>query len=76
MMAHEPEVTEQTMETVLERIEHSDDREITHILNAISARYANYYPDWELLILSMHKDPDRRKEDIESICRTLKQTYE
>lgn len=76
MMTQEPKETGQPMEAVLERIEHSVDREIAQILNAISARYANFYPDWELLILSMHKDPDRRKEDIESICRALKQTYE
>jgi len=49
---------------VLERIDHSDDREIGDILGAIIKRFNRIHPDYELVFTSLHKEGDVRLQEI------------
>ena len=56
---------------VLERIEQANDLEIQEIIDSIICRYNEYYPEWEVMFLSLHKDKNKRKDDIARIIDML-----
>lgn len=72
-MNYEPEFVRDSIGDILDRIAHADDNEITMITEAIIRRYENYYPDWEIAFISLHKDPVKRKQDLENIYHFLKE---
>jgi len=61
-----------TLGDILERIEQADDREISEIAQAAMRRYEKVFPDWEVGLLSLHKDPALRQKEIEEIMEFLK----
>lgn len=63
-----------TLKRILDRIENADDSEISEIINAVVRRYGRVYPDWDVMFLSVRKDPEKRKEDVEGIIRMLRGT--
>ena len=42
----------------------SDDDEIIAIEKAVTTRYKNKFPDWEVLLLSLPKDPRKREQTL------------
>lgn len=61
-------------EEILKYIEQADDFETTEIIQAIICRFSRVYPGWEVLFLSVHKEPEQRKRDIEGLIQMLRQT--
>ena len=43
---------------------HSNDYEILAIEKAVTTRYKNKFPDWEVLLLSLPKDPRKREQTL------------
>ena len=61
---------------VLQNIEQADDVLLCEIIRAVLDRYRQLHQDWEMMFLSVHKSPDRRKEELEEIWRFLMKTEE
>ena len=59
------------METMVNQILHCDAEQINHVINALTARHAELYPEWELVIFSMDKRKDRN-EQIDQAAQLLK----
>ena len=65
----------------LKRITHSDDFELSQIIQAVVKRYQDVFPDWEVVFLSMPKNNPEvrmqtltyilRREDLRSIRREM-----
>ena len=49
---------------ILNRIKTADDYEISQMILAIVKRYSKVYPDWEVMFLSLPKDPEERREQL------------
>ena len=62
------------MEDLLNRIALVDEYQIDAILNAVLARYAVLYPDWEICTLSLPRSSDRNHniDEIISLLELLK----
>lgn len=63
-----------TLKRILDSIENADDLQIGEIINAVIRRYGKVRPGWEVVFLSVRKDPEKRKEDVEGIIRMLRRT--
>ena len=50
------------MEEVLEVIAHADGFLFDKILEAVRKRHAELFPDWDLNIMSLHKESDRNEQ--------------
>ncbi len=50
------------MSDLLERIAQADDMEIQDLLKAVTNRYAELYPDWEICTFSLEKAKDRNEQ--------------
>lgn len=64
------------LEDVLDRIEYADSTEIDAMIQAIRNRYSRLFPDWEILLFSIHtgSEADRRR-DVEALIDFLRQKY-
>lgn len=60
------------MEKLLSQIAAANEEETALLLDAVLARYAVLYPDWEISTLSLPKNPDRVRH-LEGIIQTLEQ---
>lgn len=49
---------------ILNWIKTADDYEISQMILAIVKRYSKVYPDWEVMFLSLPKDPEERREQL------------
>ena len=66
------EVINMELQELLERIHSADDYEITQIVSAVTARYAQRYPDYETMFLTLPKtNPEERRNIVETALRTL-----
>ena len=74
-MDYEPIGVRESIKDILDQIEQADDDQINMIIEAIINRYASYYPDWEILFLSLHKDSALRKQDLENAFNMLNNLY-
>ena len=74
-MNYEPLGVRESIKDILYQIEQADDDQINMIIEAIKKRYANYYPDWEIMFLSLHKDSTLRKQDLENAFNMLNNLY-
>ena len=50
---------------ILKFIERTDDQEIQDVIQAVIRRYALAFPDWEVMFLSLPKDPQKREAQLE-----------
>ena len=61
------------MNEIFKKIRRADDAEINEIIDALTQRYKEVYPDWEIMFLAMPRnDPDaclRRLEQIADFIR-------
>lgn len=62
-----------TLNDILKAIEHADDIEINEILNAVTQRYSNVFPEWEVMFLSLpKKDLEERRKILELFVSFLR----
>lgn len=57
---------------IIRAIEQADDQLINAVISAVISRYSRVFPEWDVMFLSMHKDPKERAKDIKSHIRYLK----
>ena len=57
------------LEKLLDRIYHATEEELNPILNAITERFSGFYPDWELLTLSVQGHD--RDSHIEALQKSI-----
>ena len=55
---------------VIEEIARSDSEALELILQAVLRRYTELYPDWEVSLISLHREDDRNAQ-IESTIALL-----
>ena len=58
------------MENILRKIAEADGCEAGQILEAVLARYAVLYPEWDVGAISVYKSPDPR-EQLDHMIRML-----
>ena len=59
------------LQAVLSFIRHSSDDTLYQIMQSIERRYADVYPDWDVLYIAVHKDPKLRKAEIAQLITFL-----
>ena len=59
-------------EQIIKAIEQADDLLIGDVINAVIRRYAQVFPEWEVMFLSLHKEPKARAKDIKAHIKFLK----
>lgn len=57
---------------ILAAIENADDIEINQILDAVTRRYNRVFPEWEVLFLSISRDPEEKNKQLEQMLLQLK----
>lgn len=56
---------------VLSYIENANDSQINQIMDAVERRYRTAFPNWEVIYVAVHREPEKRKQDIDSIIGRL-----
>jgi len=56
---------------VLLAIENADDLFMSEIIETVIKRYSRVYPGWEVMFLTIDKDPQMRSKNIDAIIRFL-----
>lgn len=56
---------------LLAYIENADDTQLNQIMDAVEKRYRTAFPDWEVIYVAVHREPEKRKQDIASIIDRL-----
>ena len=59
------------LQTVLSFIQQASDDILHQIMRSIERRYADVYPDWDVLYIAVHKDPKLRKAEIAQLITFL-----
>ncbi len=59
-------------EKIIKAIQQADDLLISDVINAVIYRYAQLFPEWEVMFLSLHKEPKERAKDIKTHIKFLK----
>ena len=52
------------MENVLAMIQQASHEDLERIMTAVECRYAAAFPDWEVIYMAIHREPDARRADI------------
>ena len=60
---------------LLTAIEQADDTQISQIIHAVIRRYSLVFPDWDVLFLSLPKDPSQRRLQLEHMLEQLKEGH-
>ena len=60
---------------VLASIEQADDTQISQIIRAVIRRYGLVFPDWDVLFLSIPKDPSQRRLQLVHMLEQLKEGH-
>ena len=63
---------EKGIENILTAIEHANDIQISQIIRAVIRRYNLVFPEWDILFLSIPKEPDQRRAQLEDMLEHLK----
>ena len=56
---------------ILSLIESADDYALSQIMQAVVRRYSKVYPDWEVMFLSLPKDPEERRAQLAQMLEML-----
>lgn len=59
------------MKQILEIIEQADDMGIQQIMRAVERRYAQMYPQWDVIYMDVHREPKQREADLQAILAML-----
>lgn len=65
------QISDCQLDDILDYIYHADDLAIQEIISSITDRYETRFPDWDVILLSLHKDPEKRKDDVARIIDML-----
>lgn len=60
------------LDAILEIIQNANDDQINIIIDAITRRYNQLFPEWEILFLSMPKDRQKRNAQLSIMLEQLK----
>lgn len=63
------------MSAITKAIERADDAQISQIIQAVVRRYGLVYPDWDVLFLSLPKEPNQRRIQLEFMLEHLKENH-
>ncbi len=58
------------MKEIIERIQTMSERELQVVMRAIQNRYASAFPEWDVVYMVLHKDPELRVQEIEGILES------
>ena len=59
------------MEEIIKRIPMLNRDELQTVFLALRQHYMEIFPDWEILFLSVHKDPGIQKEELINVFKML-----
>ena len=57
--------------SVLARIERAEYDELQQIMRAVERRYEQAFPEWDVVYIAMHKDPELRAKEMEETVKFL-----
>lgn len=57
--------------SIIKQIEEADDLAISRIIEAVIKRFSRLYPEWEVVFFSLHRDQQKRAEDIKELVKRL-----
>ncbi len=52
------------MQEIIDKIQTLNDSELRQVMTAIEDRYAQAYPEWDVVYIALHKDPGLRFQDV------------
>ena len=61
---------------IVDTIRQTDWPELDAIMKAVIRRYGELFPEWELYFISMHRDAEKRKKDLEDLIYFLERLEE
>ena len=61
---------------IVDTIRQTDWPELDAIMKAVIRRYGELFPEWELYFISMHRDVEKRKKDLEDLICFLERLEE
>ncbi len=61
------------MRYLLWKIRRMKDKDLQILMRAIEKRYAEAYPEWEVLYLALHRDPKLRQQELANLKQFLHQ---
>ncbi len=59
---------------LLAYIENADTVQLNQIMEAVECRYRSAFPEWEVIYVAVHREAEKRKQDIDSIVDLLYRT--
>ncbi len=59
------------MEELLRRIEELDDEGLQEVVAAARHRYSELFPEWEVVYIALHKEPELRKQELKNLLTIL-----
>ncbi len=59
------------MQEILNKVQSMTEVELQELMDAIQQRYTEAYPEWEVLYLSLHRDPALRQEEVKELLDFL-----
>ncbi len=59
------------MNDIIKRIETMTQQELQEVMRAIERRYADAFPEWEVVYVATHKDPQLRVQEYEQILQLI-----
>lgn len=63
-------------EPLTERIRSANGAELNEIINAAIRRYGELFPEWEMHFISMHRNGEKRRADIQKLVQFLEAVEE
>ncbi len=55
------------MKKVINKISTMTEEELREVMRAIEARYAQAYPQWDVVYIALHKDPSLRIQEFANL---------
>lgn len=59
---------------LLAYIENADTVQLNQIMDAVERRYRSAFQEWEVIYVAVHREGEKRKQDIDSIVDLLYRT--
>ncbi len=59
------------MKEILEKIQFLTEPQLRQLMEAIQIRFQNEYPQLDILYLTLHKDPDLRRQELTQILQLI-----
>lgn len=59
------------MQEVIKQIQSLTDYELREVMHTIEKQFAIFHPDWDVIYIAVHKDPEKRKTELKQILEML-----